>query len=115
MRGVFERAAGGGRGGVRHRVLSAETLLRGVDVPRARDSNGLLSDAVGTMHIYVRPAPDAPIAQPDITVVATEGEPLVIELPARDDDLVCSDVNVTLPDVVTVTESIFEGARTSSR
>ena len=76
---------------------------------RARDSNGLLSDDVGTMHIYVRPAPDAPIAQPDITVVATEGEPLVIELPARDDDLVCSDVNVTLPDVVTVTESIFEG------
>ena len=35
VRGVFERAAGGGRGGVRHRVLSAETLLRGVDVPRA--------------------------------------------------------------------------------
>ena len=76
---------------------------------RARDANGLLSDDVGTTHVYVRPAPDAPVAQPDITVVAHEGEPLVIELPARDDDLVCSDVNVTLPDVVTVVESVFEG------
>ena len=33
VRGVFERSAGGGRGGVQHRLLSAETLLRRDDVP----------------------------------------------------------------------------------
>ena len=61
------------------------------------DSHDLASTSEGIIHIYVRPVKDRPVAQPDFTVVAVEGQPLTITLPSHDDDQTCSDVNVTIP------------------
>ena len=74
-----------------------------------KDSFGLRAKNNGEIHLYVRPAPSAPLVADDYTVVAYEGTPTTIDLHAADNDRFCYEENVTYVSGYTVIPSPFPG------
>lgn len=74
-----------------------------------KDSFGMRSKTNGEIHVYVRPAPSAPLVMPDYTVVAYEGTPTEIDLHAADNDRFCYEENVTYVSGYTVIPAAFPG------